>query len=87
MQRMTKTEFAQGLVSTIVTAKVAQIVEDQIFDRTNLDPDGLTAKASSFAIGAAVSGVTRPLTDKVVDKTVTKFQVWRASRKGTPPTE
>lgn len=87
MLDMTKTEFAQGLVHTIVTAKVAQIVEDQIFDRTNLDPEGLTAKASSFAIGATVSGFARPWTNAAVDKTVKRIQSWRESRKAKTPAE
>lgn len=73
-------DLAKGAVSMVVTAKVSAMVEDQIIDRTNLDPDGLPAKVSAFVIGGAISNMTRPYTDAAVEKTVAKVQVWREKR-------
>jgi len=83
---MTKTEFAQGALSMIVTTTVARAIERQLYDRTNLDPDGLPAKVVSFGIGGVVGNVTRPYTDKVVEKSIQRVQSWREKRKAKKTT-
>jgi len=79
--RMTKTEFAQGALSMLVTTQVSLTIQNQLFDRTDIDPDRLPGKIVSFGIGGLVGNVTRPLTDKAVEKTVSSVQSWRAKRK------
>lgn len=79
--RMTKTEFAQGALSMIVTTQVSLTIQNQLFDRTNLDPDRLPGKIVAFGIGGVVGNVTRPYTDKIVVKTSERVQSWRAKRK------
>jgi hypothetical protein len=79
--RMTKTEFAQGALSMLVTTQVSLTIQNQLFDRTNIDPDAITGKIVSFGIGGVVGNVTRPYTDKLVEKSAQRVQTWRTNRK------
>lgn len=79
--RMSKTEFAQSALSMIVTTKVSLAIQNQLFDRSNIDPDRIPGQIASVGVGALVGAATRPLTDKIVDESVTRVQSWHAKRK------
>lgn len=80
----TKTDIAKMAVSMIVARKVTDLTGDVICDHTNLDPDSMTVEIGSYVVGATVAYKARPLTDKIVDKTIERYQSWRESRKATP---
>lgn len=83
----TKTDIAKLALSTIVSRKTADLVSDQAATHTELDPDSATVEIGSMVVGSLVAYKARPLTDKIVDKTVDAYQSWREKRQAKKTAE
>lgn len=77
----TKTDIAKTVVSMIVARKATDLTGDVICNTTDIDPDSMTVEIGSYVVGATVAYKARPLTDKLVDTTIERYQSWRQNRK------
>jgi len=76
----------QYVITTLISMKVDQIVQEQLVERTALNPDGLPIKFIGGTAGALVGGAVKPVTDAVIDRTAAKVISWRSNRKSKKET-
>lgn len=78
---MTKTELAKGAASQLVAMQATSLVRNVVTNNTETNPDGIPVRLGSWVAGEFIAMTFRPLTDKAVDATITKFQSWKQNRK------
>lgn len=75
-------------VSFLVAAKAADLVEDQLDLRTNINTDKLLVQGGCMLAGQVISNITDPFTDKAIDLAAQQIEnLKNRNKQETPVTE
>jgi hypothetical protein len=66
---VTKLAIAQYAVSFAVALKTTQVLEQQVAQHTELDPNGIPVQVGCMVAGQYVAYKTKPYTDVATEKT------------------
>jgi hypothetical protein len=74
------TEWAQLIARLCVSGYTDRAIRTQLANHTDIDPNGVPAKAGGFAAGLYVSHKLGPTTDKLVVDGIARYQSWKTKR-------
>jgi transcriptional regulatory protein LevR len=66
----TPRNIAKFVVMTIIAGNIQHLTEAQIGNYTRFDKDSRTAEVVGGVVGWGISSKLKPVTDKIVDKTI-----------------
>lgn len=73
-------------VSTLIMLKAADLVEDQLDLRTNINTDRIIVQGGCALAGQVISNITDPFTDKAIDALSTEIVKFKNRNNQETPT-